>query len=165
MFEAGANRVFLPITTSPDDFTELSSEYGRKVVQTFLPAELTSALCTKLHDGRIDRIALELSPPDEVGESALETPEHPWVEFEHAVMAAKANGIHVTVLHGVTGYPDLHRIQSLAPTVDSLVMCKALNENRFPCQLLWRELEEEFALHSGSSTNLWTNPLEGKPHV
>jgi phosphoribosylformimino-5-aminoimidazole carboxamide ribotide isomerase len=165
VFEAGANRVFLPVGTSSDAFSDLWSVYGRKVVQTFLPSELTSTVCTRLHDRRIDRIALELSPPDEVGESTLEAPQHPWVDFEHAVMTAKANGIHVTALHGVAGYPDLHRIQSLSPTVDSLVMCKALNENRFPCQLLWRELEEEFALRSGSNTNLWTNPLEGKPHV
>jgi phosphoribosylformimino-5-aminoimidazole carboxamide ribotide isomerase len=53
-------------------------------------------------------------------------------------------GIRVTAQGGVMGYRDLIRLQELEKYgVDSVIIGKALYENRFPCQGLWRLNERE----------------------
>lgn len=45
---------------------------------------------------------------------------------------------HITASGGVGGYRDLLRLQELAPLgVDSVIVGRALYENRFPCQRFW----------------------------
>jgi len=57
---------------------------------------------------------------------------------------ATRTGIRVTAQGGVTGYQDLIRLQELEKYgVDSVIIGKALYENRFPCQALWRLNEKE----------------------
>ena len=164
VFTAGANRLFLPSGTSEDAISALCSEFGRKLIRTFTLDAITPETMDMLKSLRVDRIAVELSHQKD-SEQQNELLQVDWQQLEHAALGAKERGIHITAMHGVAGYPDLHRIQSLAPAIDSLVLCRALNENRFPCQFIWRELEEEFAVKTGQYANLWTNPLEGKPHV
>jgi phosphoribosylformimino-5-aminoimidazole carboxamide ribotide isomerase len=53
-------------------------------------------------------------------------------------------GIRVTAQGGIMGYRDLIRLQELEKYgVDSVIIGKALYENRFPCQGLWRLNERE----------------------
>jgi phosphoribosylformimino-5-aminoimidazole carboxamide ribotide isomerase len=52
-------------------------------------------------------------------------------------------GLKVTAAGGVSGYPDLRKIQELEQYgVDSVMMSRALYENKFPCQTIWREQEK-----------------------
>ena len=45
---------------------------------------------------------------------------------------------HITASGGVGGYRDLLRLQELAPLgIDSVIVGRALYENRFPCQQFW----------------------------
>lgn len=55
---------------------------------------------------------------------------------------AKATGQKVTVSGGVRNKDELMDIQSLIPLgIDSVIVGRALYENRFPCQKLWRVAE------------------------
>ncbi len=57
---------------------------------------------------------------------------------------ATAASVRVTAQGGVTGYQDLIRLQELEKYgVDSVIVGKALYQNSFPCQRLWRLNEKE----------------------
>lgn len=59
-------------------------------------------------------------------------------------LAAHLEGGRITVAGGIRGYRDLLRLQELAPLgVDSVVVGRALYENRFPCQQFWGWHEKE----------------------
>jgi phosphoribosylformimino-5-aminoimidazole carboxamide ribotide isomerase len=56
---------------------------------------------------------------------------------------AVATGLRVTASGGVSSYQDLLKLQELEPYgVDSVIVGKALYENRFPCVDLWRMNEK-----------------------
>jgi len=56
---------------------------------------------------------------------------------------AVRSGIKITASGGVSGFRDLVALKELEPVgVDSVIVGKALYENRFPCQVLWRECEK-----------------------
>jgi len=51
-------------------------------------------------------------------------------------------GMRVTAAGGINGLEDLLKIQELEPYgVDSVIVGRALYENRFSCQMLWRRCE------------------------
>jgi phosphoribosylformimino-5-aminoimidazole carboxamide ribotide isomerase len=59
---------------------------------------------------------------------------------------AAQTGMRVTAQGGVTGYKDLILLQSLEKVgVDSVIIGKALYDNKFPCQRLWRLNERELS--------------------
>lgn len=43
----------------------------------------------------------------------------------------------ITAAGGISGYRDLLALQPLGPRVDSVIVARALYENRFPCQQFW----------------------------
>lgn len=52
--------------------------------------------------------------------------------------------LRVTAAGGIGGYPDLKKVQDLEPFgVDSIMMRRAIYENKFPCQQIWREIEQK----------------------
>lgn len=56
---------------------------------------------------------------------------------------AVTTGLKVTAAGGIGSYADLKKIQVLEPFgVDSVIMSRALYENNFPCQAIWREAEK-----------------------
>ncbi len=56
---------------------------------------------------------------------------------------AQRTGLKVTASGGVANYQDLIKLQELEKFgVDSVIVGKALYENRFSCQALWRENEQ-----------------------
>jgi phosphoribosylformimino-5-aminoimidazole carboxamide ribotide isomerase len=56
---------------------------------------------------------------------------------------AAATGLKVTASGGIGGYPDLKKVQELEPLgVDSVMISRAIYENKFPCQQIWRDLEK-----------------------
>jgi phosphoribosylformimino-5-aminoimidazole carboxamide ribotide isomerase len=57
---------------------------------------------------------------------------------------AEKTGLKITAAGGIGGYQDLRKVQDLEPYgVDSVMMSRALYENRFPCQQIWREIEKK----------------------
>ena len=57
-------------------------------------------------------------------------------------MAVKS-GLRITASGGVSNFQDLVKLQELEQYgVDSVIVGKALYENKFPCQALWRENEQ-----------------------
>jgi phosphoribosylformimino-5-aminoimidazole carboxamide ribotide isomerase len=66
------------------------------------------------------------------------------LNLENLKELAIRTGIRITSQGGITGYQDLIRLQELEKYgVDSVIMGKALYENMFPCQGLWRLNEKE----------------------
>ncbi len=58
---------------------------------------------------------------------------------------AKETGVRVTHSGGVSNSEDLYALQELVPIgVDAVIIGRALYENRFTCQKLWRRAESEF---------------------
>ncbi len=58
-------------------------------------------------------------------------------------MALKT-GLRITASGGVSGYRDLLKLAPLEQVgVDSIIIGKALYENKFPCQALWRDVEKD----------------------
>jgi phosphoribosylformimino-5-aminoimidazole carboxamide ribotide isomerase len=161
LFESGIYRIFLPLDTLETlyfNYCDLFS--SRKIIPTLdLSFDFESKLPIYKARGA-DRIGIDISRRD-----ALETGRVDWERLRTiSAIAAKA-GIRLTALHGVSGFPELKQLESLGPALDSLILCRALNENRFPCQLIWREMEAAYAFETTPSSNLWSNPLNGREHV
>jgi phosphoribosylformimino-5-aminoimidazole carboxamide ribotide isomerase len=59
--------------------------------------------------------------------------------FDAIKEMAVRTGLKITASGGVSGFKDLIRMQELEKCgVDSVIVGKALYENKFPCQALWR---------------------------
>ncbi len=161
LFDAGIHRVFLPPGTPEPVFLQYCANFtSRKII---FKVDSSFDFETKLpeyHACGVERIGVEIS-----GSDALEMEMIDWERLARMTTAASTAGIRVTAFHGVRGYPDLKRFQELGPALDSLILCRALNENRFPCQLIWRKVEAVAALEENPASNLWSNPLAGKPHI
>lgn len=56
----------------------------------------------------------------------------------------QTTGMRITSAGGIRGLDDLLKVQELQPFgIDSVIMGRALYENRFSCQRIWRECEEQ----------------------
>jgi phosphoribosylformimino-5-aminoimidazole carboxamide ribotide isomerase len=55
----------------------------------------------------------------------------------YRAMSEKLTRARITASGGVSGYLDLLALRALEPRVDSVVVGRALYENRFPCQQFW----------------------------
>ncbi len=59
---------------------------------------------------------------------------------------AEKTGLRITASGGVSGYQDLKKLSELEKYgVDSVIVGKALYENKFPCQALWRDVEKDLS--------------------
>jgi phosphoribosylformimino-5-aminoimidazole carboxamide ribotide isomerase len=57
---------------------------------------------------------------------------------------ATKTALRITAAGGVGGYQDLKKVQDLEPFgVDSVMIRRAIYENKFPCQQIWREIEQK----------------------
>jgi phosphoribosylformimino-5-aminoimidazole carboxamide ribotide isomerase len=57
---------------------------------------------------------------------------------------ALETGLKVTAAGGIGGYPDLKKVQDLEKYgVDSVMIRRAIYENKFPCQAIWRQVEKK----------------------
>lgn len=64
--------------------------------------------------------------------------------FEAIKEIAVKSGLRVTASGGVSNFEDLRNVQELEKFgVDSVIVGKALYENRFPCEALWRMNEKD----------------------
>ncbi len=63
-------------------------------------------------------------------------------DIEGLLEISMATGLKITAAGGIGGYQDLKKVQQLEKFgVDSVIMGRALYENKFPCQTIWREQE------------------------
>lgn len=63
-------------------------------------------------------------------------------DLDTILRVATAAPVRITIAGGIASPMDLWQLQSLAPkNVDSVVIGRALYENRFPCQYIWRMAE------------------------
>lgn len=62
--------------------------------------------------------------------------------FELSAAVATETGAKITHSGGITGYKDLRSLKNFADLgIDSVIIGRALYENRFPCQKIWRVAE------------------------
>ncbi len=67
--------------------------------------------------------------------------------LELSKQIAEETGVRVTHSGGVSKSEDMHNLQKLLEYgVDSVIIGRALYENKFPCQKLWREAEFNFLI-------------------
>jgi hypothetical protein len=161
LFDAGIYRIWLPEGTSDEQLFAYGKRFGaRKIIPTVdLSFNFGSKLSLYRQHG-IDRVGIDISRRDTLEMGTID-----WDRLCEISAIARTSGIQLTALRGVRGYPELKRLQDIGTAFDSLVLCRALNENRFPCQLIWREVEAEAAFETTPMNNLWSNPLEGRPHI
>lgn len=83
----------------------------------------------------------------------------------YRAMGRALNHAHVTVSGGIGGYQDLLRVKELKPyRVDSVIIGRALYENRFPCQQFWCwNYKSELDLNEFSSAALATDESDQGP--
>jgi phosphoribosylformimino-5-aminoimidazole carboxamide ribotide isomerase len=161
LLDSGVYRVFLPLDTPEETILQYCKTFGHK--KAIPTVDLHFDFATKLPEYRehgIDRVAIDISPRD-----MLETGSIDWDLLHKVNSLGKHHHVRFTALHGVRGYPELRQLQELGHAFDSLVLNRALNENRFPCQLIWREMEATAAFETTPASNLWSNPLTGRPHI
>ncbi len=72
----------------------------------------------------------------------LTTDEHRIPNFDGLKLLGQKTGMRITSSGGISSLEDLLKIQELEPFgIDSVIIGKALYENKFPCQMLWRICE------------------------
>ncbi|MBK9332294.1 MAG: tRNA-dihydrouridine synthase [Ignavibacteria bacterium] len=64
--------------------------------------------------------------------------------IERLLEIANNTNLKITSAGGISNYLDLKQIMSIEHlSIDSVMISRALYENQFPCQRIWRELESE----------------------
>jgi phosphoribosylformimino-5-aminoimidazole carboxamide ribotide isomerase len=101
------------------------------------------------HDSGVDAISLALAMKElgvcrivytDIARDGMMTGPN----FDAIKEMAVKTGLKITASGGVSGFKDLIRMQELEKFgVDSVIVGKALYENRFPCEALWRMNEKE----------------------
>lgn len=141
LFRVGAARVVLSTKAVEDEvlIRRLMTEFGPRkvVVDVEVNGDTPNAISTGL---KIKSLGIERAIYRDLSrEGTLAGPDTDAIrEF------AQKTELKVTVTGGIGGYQDLRRIQDLEPFgVDSVIIGRALYENRFPCQELWRRCERE----------------------
>jgi phosphoribosylformimino-5-aminoimidazole carboxamide ribotide isomerase len=152
LFDIGVYRVVLGTVAieDPDLVRKAVSEYGPRKVAVGIDAKNGIAM-TKgwQQDSGVDAVSLALKMK-ELGvcrviytdinrDGMLSGP-----NFDAIKEMAVRTGLRTTASGGISGYQDLIRLQELEKFgVDSVIVGKALYENKFPCQALWRLNEKE----------------------
>ena len=161
ILHAGVFRIFLPFDTPEEMIFQYCQVLGHKKVVPMVDLTFDfGAKLTHYHSCGVDRIAIDISRRDMLESGSID-----WDKINTINELAKSCHVRFTALHGVRGYPELRQLQDMGGAFDSLVLCRALNENRFPCQLIWREMEATAAFEATPASNLWSNPLAGRPHI
>ena len=144
MFEAGVYRVVLDSAAihEPDLVEEAVAKHTCSRIVVGIDAEDGEARDEGSHCVDAVDLALDMERrgirrfiyTDVTRNGALEGPN---IEAYRTLGAALSKA-HITAAGGVRGYRDLLRLQELRPLgVDSVIVGRALYENRFPCQQFW----------------------------
>ena len=152
IFQIGASRVVMDRRANEDHnlMKDLIGEFGPRKIVVAIDAKNNDGETSGLReDSGLSPVKLGLRMKELGIERALYTDlsrdgtlSSP--NFASIKEFAVKSGLKVTASGGIGGYTDLRRMQDLEPIgVDSVVIGRALYENRFPCQELWRACETE----------------------
>ena len=152
LFEIGVYRVVLGTAAieDPDLVSRVIKNFGIRKIAVGIDAK-NGIVMTQgwLHDSGVDAVSLALKMKDLgvcrivytdiMRDGMLSGP-----NFDAIKEMAVRTGLKVTASGGVSGFQDLVKMQELEKFgVDSVIVGKALYENKFPCQALWRLNEKE----------------------
>ncbi len=127
LIEAGVYRAVLDDASDPDFAEAAVAKHSCSRVVVALDAT-DGAIETALDLERrgVRRILYTATTPDGVDVEA------------YRALGSVLKKARITAAGGVTGYQDLLRLQEMKPLgLDSVILGRALYENRFPCQKLW----------------------------
>ena len=147
LFSIGVYRVVLGTVAIEDPglVRKAITEYGMRKVAIGIDAK-NGVVMTQgwQHDSGTDAISLALKMKDlgacrivytDINRDGMMTGPN----FDAIKEMAVRSGLRITASGGISGYKDLIRLQELERFgVDSVIVGKALYENRFPCEALWR---------------------------
>lgn len=156
-FETGVYRVLIStmLIENPDEARRVIEEYTASKVVLGVYAS-GGVVVTHGHSSRSGLTPLSAA----LNARALGFRRLVYTELEDDLSPAPVNrkvlrelgektGMRITAAGGVTGLDDLLRIQDLEPFgVDSVVIGRALYENKFSCQAVWRKCEAENYPHT-----------------
>jgi phosphoribosylformimino-5-aminoimidazole carboxamide ribotide isomerase len=151
LFEIGIYRVVLGTAAieDPELVRRVIKDFGIRKVAVGIDAK-NGVVMTQgwKHDSGVDAISLALAMKElgvcrivytDIARDGMMTGPN----FDAIKEMAVKTGIKITASGGVAGFKDLIRMQELEKFgVDSVIVGKALYENRFPCQALWRMNEK-----------------------
>jgi phosphoribosylformimino-5-aminoimidazole carboxamide ribotide isomerase len=152
LFGIGIYRVVLGTAAieDPDLVKRVIQDFGVRKVAVGIDAK-NGVVMTQgwKHDTGVDAISLALKMKElgvcrivytDIARDGMMTGPN----FDAIKEVAMKTGVKITASGGVSGFKDLIRMQELEKFgVDSVIVGKALYENRFPCQALWRLNEKE----------------------
>ena len=153
----GIYRLFLPSQAS-DNFLNLCVHdlSRQKVVVSIKLENASRALLERIKADGLIRLCIALSD----NERTL-----PLEKLQEVARISGDLGLRLSLLFGVYSYKALMDISGLSPGFDSVILGSALEENSFPCQSIWRDMESKAFSANGIEANLWKNPLEQIPHI
>lgn len=165
LLEAGVYRVAINITAWTDP------EGVRQLMTAYTPSRVIFGM--RSHDGMVDlgqKVGLVadadyLHRVRELGGQRIIYTEQAWegaltgedLTTVHRVAEAAGPTIRITMAGGIASPQHLWELQQNAPrTVDSVVIGRALYENRFPCQGIWRAIEAKLepGIHEQAADNV-----------
>ena len=152
LFDAGVYRVVIGTAAVHDQglVERLIKEFGARKVAIAIEArggKIRTEGGTREHDItpiafalRMKKLGVSRIVYSEVAEDGVTKR----VNLDSLKTLAAQAGVRVTAQGGVTGYKDLIDLQGLERFgVDSVIIGKALYDNKFPCQRLWRLNEQQ----------------------
>lgn len=150
ILEAGIYRVGISsvVLTDPDGVRELINEYGSSRVVFGVRAHNGEVDCGEsvgmIPDEDFIRLAFEL------GGRRIVYTEVDWEgkltgeDLDVIARIASVARVRITMAGGIASPQHLWMLQNSVPlNVDSVVIGRAMYENRFPCQNIWRSIEAE----------------------
>lgn len=152
LLEIGVYRVVLGTAAieDPDLVKRVIKDFGMRKIAVGIDAK-NGVVMTQgwQHDSGVDAISLALKMKElgacriiytDITRDGMMTGPN----FDATKEMAVKTGLRITASGGVSGFKDLIRMQELEKFgVDSVIVGKALYENKFPCQALWRLNEME----------------------
>ncbi len=154
---SGIYRLFLPSGAS-DNFLNLCvHDFSRQKVVVSIELEAASrSLLERLKADGLSRLCITL--PNNERTLPLE-------KLQEIAGLGRDIGMRLSLLFGIYSYQALMDIAGSGPGFDSVILGSALDDNSFPCQGIWRNMELKAYTERGVEANLWKNPLELVPHI
>lgn len=157
ILNSGIYRLFLPPDTDDNYVCLCINDFSRqKIVASVALENASFGELMHLKEDGLDRVCITL-PPEQRG--------LPLEKLQDCARSGKELKLRLSLLFGVYSYESLIELSKLDPGYDSVILGSALEENAFPCQGIWREMELKASALVGAEANLWKNPLEHVPHL
>ncbi|MDP4221007.1 MAG: HisA/HisF-related TIM barrel protein [Bacteroidota bacterium] len=156
ILQSGIYRLFLTCYASDEFLSGCIHDFSRQKIVVSLPLEsVTPDILDRLKNDGLIRVCITLPPEQRT---------LPVSQLQEVAELAEKAGVRLSLLGGVYSFKELMLLARLEPRFDSVIMGAALEENSFPCQGIWREMEQLASAQGGVEANLWKNPLEFVPH-